>query len=96
MTHRANRVADFMRNAGAQPPQRRQFRLLDALIHQAGVFEENEHGSAPLSLLAERSEMRGHVQYIAGSGDRKLRMRRLFRVGTPATEVFGQWLEDRL
>ena len=43
VAHGADRVADLVRDAGGQPAQRRELRLLDAVRERAGVFQEDQH-----------------------------------------------------
>ena len=46
VAHRADRVADFVRDARAQAAERCQFRLLDALGDQGRVLEKDQRRSA--------------------------------------------------
>ena len=43
MAHRADRIADLVRDARAQPAERRELRLLHLLGDQARVLEEDQH-----------------------------------------------------
>ena len=59
VAHRAERIADLVRDAGAQAAERRELRLLDALGDQRRVLEEDHHAAA--AAAAERREVRLNV-----------------------------------
>ena len=49
VAHGADGIADFMRDAGGQPAERRELALLHALGQETRVFEENQGGArAPM------------------------------------------------
>ncbi len=58
MAHGADRIANFMRDAGAQAPEGGELRLLHALRDQRGVFQEDQRRA--LAVLVECHEMRLH------------------------------------
>ena len=66
MAHGADRIADLVRDAGAQPAEGREFGLLDLLLDQARVLEEDQH-RARGSDVAERREVRAdHARAVGG------------------------------
>jgi hypothetical protein len=58
VAHGTHRVADFVRDTGAQTAERRQFGLLHSLSNQRGVFEKDQR--RPSIAAIERYEVRLH------------------------------------
>ena len=83
MAHRADRVADLVRDAGAEPAERRELRLLHALDDQRGVLEEYQR--RPLAAAVERDEMR--LDQAAAVGGEHGQRAELPVVGAPAPRV---------
>ena len=81
MAHRANRVTDFMGDAGGQPAQCSEFRLLNFFRQHAGVFEENQHRVA--AAFPQRRELGVDHAVSIGGDKRRLRLAEFFRVPPP-------------
>jgi hypothetical protein len=92
MAHCADRVADLVRDAGAQAPERCQFRLLHARVEDAGVLEKNQQRAIPIAAFAERGEVSGDPGAGVLVDQCKFRVRRQGVVLAPAAHVVGQRL----
>src|SRR5262245_46971410 len=76
MAHGADGIADLMRDAGTESPERRELRLLQPLGENAGVLQKNQDRSGILS--AEWSEMRfDRAQAIRGHKRGRIRRHRV-------------------
>ena len=64
VAHRADRIADLVRDAGAEPAERGELRLLDALGDQRRVLEEDQRRA--LAAAVERDEVRLHQAAAVG------------------------------
>ncbi|MCE3286373.1 MAG: hypothetical protein K0R70_2629, partial [Steroidobacteraceae bacterium] len=67
VAHRADRIADFVRDARAQPPERGELRLLCAFGDDARVLQEHQRGSA--ADLGQRDEVRPDRRAAVGAHD---------------------------
>ena len=76
VAHRADRIADLVRDARAEPAERRELRLLDALGDQRRVLEEDH--DAAVAVAAERREVRLDVVVPSLPSERARVRRRTF------------------
>ena len=67
MAHGADGIADFVSDAGGQPPERGELALLHAFGHETGVLEENQRG--PGRDPAQRREVRLNHPGAVGSDE---------------------------
>ncbi len=88
VAHRAHRVADLVRDARAQPPERGELRLLHALGHHAGVLEEHQHRPRPG--LGQRHEMRADHGAAVGGDDLTRRVAPVVILLAPGLEQVQQ------
>jgi hypothetical protein len=94
VAHRADRVANLVRDAGGQATQRGEFRLLDTRVHVARVLQEDEDRAVALSALAEHRQVR-HEPHAAPVGEqRELDVRASLGFPAPRGDVVGERRRD--
>ena len=89
MAHRADRVPDFVCDAGAEATQGRQLRLLHPCIEYARVLDKDKNRTAAIAPPAERCQVRCNACARTLIDQRKLRVRRQGGILAPAAQVVG-------
>ena len=92
VAHRADRVADLVRDAGAEPAERGELRLLHALDDQRRVLEEDQRRS--LAAAVERHEVRLDQAAAVGGEQRQRAELPVVRVAAPRVEQVQQARRD--
>ena len=93
VAHRADGIADLVRDARAQPSERGELRLLRAFGDDAGVLEEHEHG--PAAGLRQRDEVRPDGRAAVGADDLAVDVATVGGLPAPGIEQEGEPRRDQ-